>query len=88
MRCSTPKILVSDKGLRCPFSKKGNQYIRNPRRNMMAARFNTFFKKMPLPTDSYFFMLKLMAFPTTKRKVGKTRSVRVNPCHWACIKGE
>jgi hypothetical protein len=33
-------------------------------------------------------MLKLMEFPTTKRKVGKTRSVRVKPFHSAWSNGE
>jgi len=33
-------------------------------------------------------MLKLMEFPTTKRKVGKTRSVNVKPFHSACNNGE
>jgi hypothetical protein len=32
-------------------------------------------------------MLKLMEFPTIKRKVGKTKSVNVKPCHLACSKG-
>jgi hypothetical protein len=35
----------------------------------------------------YFGIEKLMAFPTTNRKVGNTRSVGVNPCHAACDKG-
>src|SRR5690606_8519354 len=66
----------------------GYQYIKKPNKKMMAVRLITFLKNAPLPTDSYFFMLKLMEFPTTKRKVGKTRSVRVNPCQSACSKAE
>jgi hypothetical protein len=30
---------------------------------------------------------KLIAFPTAKRKDGKTKSVGVKPCHLACCKG-
>jgi len=37
---------------------------------------------------SYFFILKLMEFPTTNKKVGKTRSVSVKPFHSAWSKGE
>jgi len=33
-------------------------------------------------------MLKLIEIPTMKRNVGKTKSVIVKPCHWACNNGE
>tara|TARA_R110000744_G_scaffold192013_3_gene311176 strand:- start:1466 stop:1687 length:222 start_codon:yes stop_codon:yes gene_type:complete len=33
-------------------------------------------------------MLKLMEFPTTNKKVGKTKSVKVKPFHSAWSKGE
>ena len=36
----------------------------------------------------HLFITKLMALPTANRKEGKTRSVGVNPCQWACSSGE
>ena len=86
MRCSTPKILVSAIGFKLPFSKNGNQYIKNPNRKIMVKRLKTFFKNSELATFWYFFMLKLIAFPTTNKKVGNTRSVNVNPFQTACFK--
>ena len=36
----------------------------------------------------HFFVTKLIAFPTAKRKEGNTRSVGVNPFQLACSSGE
>ena len=55
---------------------------------MMVNLFKIFLKKAGFPICSYFFMLKLMEFPTTNKNVGKTKSVRVNPFHSACSSGE
>ena len=37
---------------------------------------------------AHLSITKLMALPTAKRNEGKTRSVGVKPCHWACNNGE
>jgi hypothetical protein len=55
---------------------------------MMSALLKTFPIKADGGRKANFLILKLMEFPTAKRKVGKTRSVNVNPCHSACLKGE
>ena len=85
MRCNTPKIRVSAIGFRVPFSKKGNQYIKKPKRKIIEKRLKIFLRKVPSPIASYFFILKLIALPTTNKKVGKTKSVNVNPFHSACF---
>src|SRR5262245_21750123 len=55
---------------------------------MRNERLKSLKKKALVPSISYFFCEKLMAFPTTKRKVGNTRSVGVNPNHFAWSSGQ
>ena len=55
---------------------------------MTKDRLNTFVRNVRVPLVSYFFMEKLMAFPTTKRNVGNTRSVGVKPNHLAWSSGQ
>src|ERR1700733_6330291 len=70
-----------------PCSTNGNQYIRKPIRKMSAVRRKIFQSTAPWLMFANFFIEKAMAFPTAKRKDGKTRSVGVKPCQWACCKG-
>ena len=58
-----------------------------PIKNMIAARLNVFVKNLEVLHKLIFLKLKLIAFPTTNKKVGKTRSVSVKPCQGACLKG-
>src|SRR5690242_2538824 len=55
---------------------------------MMTVRFKIFPTTSAFPKPAHFCITKLIAFPTAKRKEGKTRSVGVKPCHLACNKGE
>src|ERR1700744_62066 len=74
----------------CPFStlKNGNQYIRYPIRKISSVRLNILPNTAPLSICANFFMVKLMALPTAKRKEGNTRSVGVNPFHLAWLSGQ
>ena len=54
----------------------------------MKLRFSIFQITSEAGLFSHFNITKLMALPTAKRKEGKTRSVGVNPCQFACKSGE
>ena len=91
MRCKTPMIRSELKSLSTisPASRvtKGNAFNKRPSIKMSRLLLNIFFRKRLSDCFSYFFKLKLAALPTTKRNVGKTRSVSVKPCHAACLNG-
>src|SRR5690606_7399465 len=67
---------------------KGHQFTNKPIAKMRTVRFTTFFQKVVSPASCNRGMTNAMAFPTAKRKKGKTRSVGVQPCQGACFKGE
>src|SRR5690606_8826292 len=83
----TPKIRASSKGFNWPSRKKGNQDNKNPIANIIKVLLNTFLRNSDCGVCSNFRILKLIAFPTTNRNVGNTRSVKVNPCQEAWFKG-
>src|SRR6187549_1076022 len=62
--------------------------MRYPNRKMMKVLLNIFHNTSVSLSALHFFIVKLMALPTAKRKEGKTRSVGVNPFQFACNKGE
>src|SRR5690606_16374281 len=66
---------------------KGNQYIIYPNRKIIKVLFIIFRKTSERDLSAHLVLTKAKAFPTAKRKEGKTKSVGVNPCHLACNRG-
>jgi len=83
MRCRTPGILIVTK------LKWGKRARKIPRPKRITVLFMVF------KYNSFFSMLcsilldkeRDMETPTINKKKGKTRSVGVQPCHSACLRG-
>ena len=66
---------------------KGNQYIKKPNANKIIVRLKMVKSTLALPVFSRLGKTKLSELPTANKKEGKTKSVGVNPCQLACLKG-
>jgi hypothetical protein len=62
--------------------------MRYPSKKIRRVRFKIFQTTVDCGIVSHLAITKLRALPTAKRNEGNTRSVGVNPCHFACNKGE
>ena len=69
-------------------STKGNQYINHPIRKISRVLLKILASTCDWDKVFHFDITKLMAVPMAKRKDGYTRSVGVNPFHFAWCKGE
>ena len=78
---------ISVKWLASLNSRNGNQYIKNPNKNISAVRLVILATMLEWLIPSHLGSTKLRAFPTANKKEGNTKSVGVNPCHFACNKG-
>jgi hypothetical protein len=65
----------------------GNQYIKKPRANKIILRLKMVSSTFALPAFSKLGKTKLSELPTANKKDGNTKSVGVNPCQLACLKG-
>jgi hypothetical protein len=71
----------------CKSPVNGNQYIKKPRANKINVRFKMVNSTVDLPNFSTLGKTKLSELPTANKKDGNTKSVGVNPCQLACLKG-
>ncbi len=83
MRCRTPGILIVKK---LKWGKRARKIPRPKRITVlfMVFKYNSFFL---MPSSILLDKEKDMETPTINKKKGKIRSVGVQPCHSACLKG-
>ncbi len=96
--CNTPSIRTPLSGLsgstqwrntRAPSSHfiNGHQFRNRPIKNMIRLLLMIFLQNTASPAASSLGITNDIALPTANKKKGNTRSVGVNPCQGACLRG-